>query len=96
MSTQLLSDYRKKESKPPLIFYTREDLLQLRAYLPASNMIAMALEDCAYDPEAFCKYLAPLKSEWEFIFIKPLSELPLTINDPRFEGWRKWRFTIGK
>jgi hypothetical protein len=78
------------------IKYTREDLLRLREFLAPGSIVLVILEGCDYDPEELSVSLCPLKKEWEFIYETPLNELPLTMNDPRFEGWRRWRLSIGK
>ena len=76
--------------------YTREDLLKLQEFLAPGSPIVYILNSVEFDPERFSKSLCGLTKEWGFIYATPLRDLPLTIGDPRFEGWRKWRFSIGK
>ena len=83
-------------AKVPVIKYTREDLLKLRDFLAPGNVVMYILEGCDFDPQVLSKSMCALTKEWTFVFETPLNELPLTMNNPAFEGWRKWRLTIGK
>ena len=80
----------------PKIHYTREELLTLENFTAKHSALLTILEGFDYDPDDFCESMRSLPTEWNFLYVTPLDELPLTMNDPRFEGWRKWRFSIGK
>jgi len=80
----------------PKIKYTKEDLESLKNFLSGGSPVHLILDLVGYDPDQFCLYMQKLKKEWSFIFDTPLNDLPLTMSDTRFEGWRRWRFSIGK
>lgn len=79
-----------------LINYTKEELEKLSDFIREGSPIGDILVTCEYDPERFYGIIKRLKKESVFVYETPLSELPLTMSDPRYEGWRKWRFSIGK
>jgi len=80
----------------PVVEYTREDLDRLKEFLAPGSPIIYILKSTKGDPDKFREALGGLTKEWGFIYMTPLEQLPLTLNDPRFEGWRKWRLSIGK
>lgn len=80
----------------PKINYTPEDLEKLKDFVVAGSPITMLLKMYSGDPDAFCEKLRCVPFEWDFIYNTPLCDLPLTMSNPRFEGWRRWRFSIGK
>jgi hypothetical protein len=78
------------------IQYTSADLHKLQDFLAGGSPVHMLLKNSNYEPELFSRLLSKLKKEWSFVYETPLLELPLTMGEPRYEGWRKWRFSIGK
>lgn len=82
--------------KKQIIYYTEEDLRSINKFIDVSPAISYILKMCDYDPEEFCQRLRAVKQEWEFLYATPFEELPLSINDDRFAGWRAWRLSIGK
>ena len=80
----------------PLVHYTEEEILSLKDHLAKGSSIFLLLKLTGGDPYKFCEMLRVLSKEWAFVYATPLESLPLTMCDPRYEGWRAWRFSIGK
>lgn len=84
------------DASSPLNKYTTEDLISLKEFLSPGSAITYLLHKCKFDPDIFCDRLRVLSKEWQFVYCQPLETLPLTMFDPKYEGWRRWRFSIGK
>ena len=76
--------------------YTRKDLKLLWERVPHANPLYYLLRTEDFSPEWFEEFMRDYPKEYELIYVTPLEDLPLGIEDALTAGIRSWRFAIGK
>jgi hypothetical protein len=78
--------------------YTREDMKELSNMSHDSSIAKIFLKKFDYDPQRFRTFLESRKlhKDVKYLFIMPLSDIPLLINKGEVHGYLTFRMTVGK
>lgn len=76
--------------------FTSDDLKALYELANKTSVIKIRLKQDNFDPQKFEEILKFFPEEYDFVFNEPYEDLPLRIDDPKIEGYLRWRLSIGK